>query len=408
MNTNKICSGRALSSIIPSIILFMIVLLIPIAGLAQAGTVTIIPGKNIQEAIDKAQAGDLIEVQSGTYYGNVNITKPLTLRGVNTGEGQPAVDAQGQGSAITLSANGITLEGFDATNAGGWEEAGILVRSSVNTIRNNTARDNYGLGIYLVKADGNLLINNTAYNNDFGIGLNHSGDNLLKNNTMYDNKGNFLFGYGHNDIDTSNTANGKPIFFLDNESDKVIDSPSNAGCVFCIGCRNITIRDLTLSDCFAGVYLDNTTGSRVENNTLFANTLGISLIDSGNNTLTGNRLRDNVYGIYLKTASINNTLTGNNVTHNDYGIFVNVDEIPGQSNVIYNNILQDNKRSNAFSRGPARWDNGFLGNFYSDFSRPVDGCNDEDGDGICDSPRKIPGGLGLDGYPAIKPNFDVD
>ena len=70
--------------------------------------------RRIQDAIDNASAGDTILVYSGTYYENVNVTKQLILRGI----GNPVVDAGGSGSAITLSANGITLEGFTATGSG--------------------------------------------------------------------------------------------------------------------------------------------------------------------------------------------------------------------------------------------------------------------------------------------------
>jgi parallel beta-helix repeat protein len=67
----------------------------------------------IQEAINKASVGDTIIVHSGVYYENVVVDKSVTLKGI----GHPVVDANGSGSAITLSADGITLVGFTATNS---------------------------------------------------------------------------------------------------------------------------------------------------------------------------------------------------------------------------------------------------------------------------------------------------
>ena len=55
----------------------------------------------------------------------MNVTKKLNLRGI----GNPVVDAAGSGSAITLAANGITLEGFTVTGSGFDREAGIRVIS---------------------------------------------------------------------------------------------------------------------------------------------------------------------------------------------------------------------------------------------------------------------------------------
>jgi len=87
------------------------VLIISLAGSAQASTLVVCPlgcaYSGIQGAIDFATAGDTIEVHTGTYYENVNVNKRLILRGI----GMPVVDAGGNGSAITLGANGIVLEG---------------------------------------------------------------------------------------------------------------------------------------------------------------------------------------------------------------------------------------------------------------------------------------------------------
>jgi len=68
--------------------------------------------------MNATSAGDTIIVKSGIYYEHVNATKQLTLRGMDIGDGKPLVDAGGWGSAITISADGITLEDFRATNSG--------------------------------------------------------------------------------------------------------------------------------------------------------------------------------------------------------------------------------------------------------------------------------------------------
>jgi nitrous oxidase accessory protein NosD len=67
----------------------------------------------IQDAINNASDGDTILVYSGIYYENVVVDKSVTLKGI----GYPVVDANGSDSAITLTADGITLVGFNATNS---------------------------------------------------------------------------------------------------------------------------------------------------------------------------------------------------------------------------------------------------------------------------------------------------
>ncbi len=129
----------------------------------------------IQEAINNASDGDTIIVHSGVYYENVVVDRSVTLKGI----GHPVVDAGGRESAITLSADGITLVGFTATNAGSsWGGAGIMVISSDNIITGNNASNNNHDGIGLYSSNNNTITgNNVSTNNEEGIRLSSSSNN---------------------------------------------------------------------------------------------------------------------------------------------------------------------------------------------------------------------------------------
>ncbi len=118
----------------------------------------------IQEAINNASADDTIIVHSGVYYEKIYVNKSVTLKGI----GYPVVDANGSGSAITLNADGITLEGFNATNSGGWDCAGINVISSNNTITGNKVCNNSD-GIHLSFSRNNSIYLNNFINNTFNV-----------------------------------------------------------------------------------------------------------------------------------------------------------------------------------------------------------------------------------------------
>ncbi len=149
-----------------------------LAGSANAANLTVCPSgcaySSIQKAIKASSNGDTILVKSGTYFENVKVNKKLTLRGI----GNPVVDARGSGSAITLAANGITLEGFTATGAG---DEGIKIFSNNNMLIGNNASNNYdGISMWYSS-------NNTLSNNSGSISLFRSSNNTIYNNIFNTN-----------------------------------------------------------------------------------------------------------------------------------------------------------------------------------------------------------------------------
>jgi len=144
--------------------------------------------RSIGEAIDAASSGDVIVVTSGTYSGSLDIDKPLILTGVDTGAGRPVVDGEGNGSAVTLRARGVVLEGFSITNAVGGQESGIRVLSSDNLIRENLIFNNGYSGISMLSASNNTVIRNTIYGSGAGLTLSSSDENAIAENELFDNQ----------------------------------------------------------------------------------------------------------------------------------------------------------------------------------------------------------------------------
>lgn len=65
---------------------------------------------SIQEALNASLPNETVTVESGTYREDVFVGKPVTLRGVDTGEGRPLlVPEKGR---LILAAFGATLQGF--------------------------------------------------------------------------------------------------------------------------------------------------------------------------------------------------------------------------------------------------------------------------------------------------------
>ena len=214
---------------------------------------------------------------------------------------------------------------FDNTANSNVRHGISLANSSNNTLSNNTANSNNNVGIGLFYSSNyNTLTSNTANsNNDTGIWLYDSSNNNLTNNTMSSNLCNFgvygesLAEYNHS-MDTSNTVDGKPVYYWVGQQDKQI--PSDAGFVGIVNSTNITVRDLVLTKNVCGVGLAGTTNSKIENVTASNNWDGIRLLhSSSNNTLTENNISGNdCDGIWLVDSS-DNTLSSNTMSDNSNG-----------------------------------------------------------------------------------------
>lgn len=161
--------------------IIMILILTLIIGFANADRMTVAPQgadySTIQQSLNNASDGDVIEVHSGVYKEHVHIQHSVVLLGVDTGSGLPVVNANGSSSAITIRANGTNVEGFNLTGSGGCGcgNAGIAVNSYDNIIKNNILYKNK-YGIYIEPG----MMNNTLYSNDFlenKIAANDTGGN---------------------------------------------------------------------------------------------------------------------------------------------------------------------------------------------------------------------------------------
>jgi len=329
-----------------------------LAGWGSA-VVAVHPGESLQAAVDAAQQGDTVEVYGGVYSHALEINKPLHLRGIDPGDGLPLVETD-DGPAITLKANGITLEGFRLRSTSAWEgDAGLLVSSSYNTIRNNLFDGNGGAGILLQETINNTLIGNSAKDNeDAGIALLKSNNNILERNIIIQNE----FGIRLQDS-RGNQIEGNTVQSNDEDGIYMLRSNENS------------LQGNLVAQNSAGITFENCQENLVAKNDVIGNRKGISLT-SWNATAD---LKSQGKGVYIK--------------HNRLPI-----EMRQQNNTIYGNNLSNVE--NAYDDGSNHWDNGRLGNNYSDFNDIDEGCL---GKSICSSAYEIQGGSSIDRFPIAAP-----
>ena len=230
---------------------------------------------SIQVAIDDANPGDTVFVydDSSPYYENVVIDKTINLIGEDKNttivDGDTTSDGVPDGDCITISANGVTIDGFEIKNG----YSGIIGETDNSVIKNNIIHDN---------------LNYNGYN---GMGICFWGDNddnQILNNEIYNNDRQGIF-IGYEDtteISSGNTISGNEIY-----NNGLYTQPNGP-------------------DASAyGIQLWNSDGNTIDDNEVYNHddwfpyggdfdfAQGIYLCDSFNNIVTKNDLYDNNYGV---------------------------------------------------------------------------------------------------------------
>ncbi|WP_197082056.1 NosD domain-containing protein [Methanosarcina siciliae] len=273
----------------------------------------------IQDAVSASSGGYSITVYPGTYSENIEITKELTIATISELPQNTAVTAGNPETHVfDVRSSGAVIRGFSITGATGTDSSS---------------------GIYLDGVSDCILSNNFVSKNSVGICLSNSEGNTLLNNSMSSNTYNFKdSGTLQNEIDTGNTVEGKPVYYLCDKSDVEIGSSSNAGIVYCINCNNITVKDLILKGNPRGISFYNTGNSRILNNVVRNNIDGISFEASSGNTLDGNTVSKSANnGIYLSDSD-SNTVVNNTITENEVS---GIGFSSSGENLIYNNYFNN-------------------------------------------------------------------
>jgi parallel beta-helix repeat protein len=313
----------------------------------------------------------------------------------------------------TVSGNNVTANHY----------AGIFLYG--NYPKNNVISDNDVVsneyGIVLRFSNNNMLVKNNITNNLFGIYLFESSNNTLRDNTMNGNRYNFGLDVSYkeepsifiNDIDESNTINGKPIYYWINKHG--VSVPKNAGYVALINCTNVTIKSLELKNNLQGLLLVNVRNSTITKNNITENYYaGVWLYSSSNNIISANNIEENSIGLSIHQSS-NNTISGNNIKNNMGGLWwlwrsCGIELLETRFNSIYhNNFINNTKHVIIIGETHHNiWDDGYPsgGNYWDNYTSVDVYCglyqNKTGSDGIGDTPYVIDPS-NIDHYPLMSP-----
>ncbi len=328
----------------------------------------------LQVRIDRAQDGDTLVVDGGTFVENIVIAKKVHL----IGKGSPVLRGTGKGSIVTILSPQCTLSGFMIEHCGNMlvnEDAGILIKSNNNTIRDNTLSDIL-FGIYLLKSDSNNISRNivtgrkslTQGERGSGIHLWNSNYNILERNIVSETRDGFYI------------QNANHTLIQDNEVHHL-----RYGLHYMYADSNTFLRNI-FRDNVAGAAIMFTRGIVMKHNIFLRNrgfaSYGMLLQDCHFCTADSNIISDNVTGIFFE-SSTNNLFRNNIIARNDLALEM-------FQNAVHNTFTGNNFIDNlnpltiVGRRTESFWNMNGRGNYWSSYTG-----YDMDTNGIGDIPMKI-------------------
>jgi len=359
-----------------------------------------------------------------------------------------------QGNEITNNGVGINIAmcstnkilGNNITNN---NKYGIWIAfASGNEVSSNYIANNKQRGIWVDYSSNEIISSNIVTNSRYGVVIDESSYVTLRNNSIVDNLQGFSV-EGHesnhfvNVVDSSNTVNGKPIYYWINHGNMEI--PSDAGYVALVNCTNITVQTLNLSGNGQGILLASTTNSTIAKTNITNTNDGVYLYSSSNNSIIENCLTNNVQGISFSSSrdniisgnqvtnnwcsirlggSSNNTISTNNIKNNSCAIIF---EYSSTNNSVNRNLIENNPSCISFLESSNNmffynnflnntehftdlgtsaywlalsiniWDYGEEGNYWSNYNG-----TDDNSDGVGDAPYVI-NENNQDNYPLTEP-----
>ncbi len=233
-------------------------------------------------------------------------------------DGQVISDSDGLGGCIEIRESNahFIIQNCILTNS---THFGIKLNEAHNgTLLNNECSNN-NYGIQISSSKNCTVSGNTLNNDNFGLSITGSYNVTASGNTMtlcgltlgfFDSKAQMDTMY----IDTSNTANGKPIYYYKDKTDLKKNDFDNAAQVILVNCSDSLIADINVSYASRGI-------------SLFHDSSNVSL-----SNITSNYGAD--YGLYIRDCN-NITLYNNSVSYNKgTGISCNGDDYNLTKNVI--------------------------------------------------------------------------
>jgi parallel beta-helix repeat protein len=261
------------------------------------------------------------------------------------------------------STNNLVFRNNVTKSRGG---SGIYVYSGGNNnLTGNRLADNLYAGVEMSTSSLNIMLGNNISNNTYGIKLSYgsnsasivgnnvssnwlgfrqddSSSSFLRNNLINGNNYSFSVAGSQlssfiNDVNASNTIDGKPLIYLINQTNCAINPTTypSIGYLVVVNSTSVTAENFSMNRSYEGALLAYTNNSFVKNVTVSNSQSGIVFAGSSwNNTVSSSTLVANNIGVL---CSSNSTISNCNFTSNNQGV-----QLSSNNTIIVGNSMTNN------------------------------------------------------------------
>ena len=326
----------------------------------------------IAKTLAQAADGDILRLAPGIYEERIVLDRPIVL----DGQGHATLDGGGEGSVVTVTGPGVTVEGLTVIGSG----------SSHETIDS---------GIQLTKtAKAPQVLNNILKGNLYGIDIHGAKGARVAGNTIE----------GRLDRHMNSRGNGVYVW---NAAGAVVEGNDiryGRDGIFVNSSKKNTFRDNLFRDLRFAVHYMYANDSEVSGNISIGNHLGYAVMFSKRVKVIGNvSIDDREHGVMLNYANRSvirdNVVRGAkekctflyNANKNDFagnwfegcGVGIHFTAGSADNRIVNNSFIGNRTQVKYVSTKWDEWSEDGRGNYWSDFA-----AYDVDGDGIADTPYR--------------------
>lgn len=279
----------------------------------------------LQNALENAQAGDILRLAPGDHAGPVVIETPLTL----DGNGKARIVGNGSGSVITVTVPDVVVQGLTLTGSGLSHEtldAGVKLTKKAHraVVRDNRILDNLtgvdvhgahdaivsnnliegrrdlrmnerGNGIYVWNAPHLLAEHNTIRFGRDGVFVNTSHKDTFRNNRFEDLRFALHYMHGNSGVIEDNISVGNDIGYALMFSDRLR-----------------VLNNVSIGDRNHGLMLNYANRAEIEGNQVTdGGEKCLFMYNANKNAVSDNRFEGCPIGVHFTAGSAKNTFQGN-------------------------------------------------------------------------------------------------